>query len=249
MSKILKMNDSAENYRVHKENLFDLPMRLLVIGKSQLSGKTNLVGNLLLRPYADSDTSGKEFYKDDFLGRNIYIVCPSTLVDEKWRAMSAGKDIPDGNIYTSYDEDELEALYTRLEKDYYANKARNKPEHVLVIFDDCSYGGDLKGKKNGIMTKFACNSRHFLISVIITSQKHSDVSTTMRENASGLILYGCSMKQTELIYQDVGECSKTEFLKMFRNATHERHTFLVVNYSNHPDARFCGSDFLPLNSD
>ena len=168
MSKILKMNDGAENYRVHKENLFDLPMRLLVIGKSQLSGKTNLVGNLLLRPYADNDTSGKEFYKDDFLGRNIYIVCPSTLVDDKWRAMAAGKDIPQGNIYTSYDEEELEALYTRLEKDYYANKARNKPEHVLVIFDDCSWGGDLKGKKNGIMTKFACNSRHFLISVIIT---------------------------------------------------------------------------------
>ena len=59
---ILKMHDSAEDNRVHKEDTFDLPMRLLIIGKSQLSGKTNLVGNLVLRPYGGDDTSGKQMY-------------------------------------------------------------------------------------------------------------------------------------------------------------------------------------------
>ena len=47
---ILKMVDSAEGNRVHKRSTFDLPMRLLIVGRSQLSGKTNAIGSTILRP-------------------------------------------------------------------------------------------------------------------------------------------------------------------------------------------------------
>lgn len=243
---IYKMKDDAENVRVHKQTLFDLPMRLLIIGKAQLSGKTNCIGNLLLRAFSEKDTEGSQFYKNDFDGDNIYIVCPSIVVDDKWQSIIKGKQIPKGNIYDKYDEEELEALYDKLEADYYANAAKGKHQHVLVVFDDCSFAGSLKSRLHGVMSKFACNSRQFLVSVIVTSQKFSDVSTSLCENASGLILYACSQKQMELIYNDVGEQTKKEFMAMFRKATHERHSFMVVNYSNDPEHRFLDSHFQAL---
>ena len=132
---ILKMIDSAEGNRVHKRSTFDLPMRLLIVGRSQLSGKTNTIGSILLRPYDLSDQTGEQFYKHDFEGDNIHIVCPSTLVDHKWMSIIQGKKIPPENIFQKYDEQQLTDLYGRLEQQYYdAMERGDKPKHKLVIY-------------------------------------------------------------------------------------------------------------------
>ena len=143
-----------------------------------------------------------------------------------------------------YDEEQLEQLYERLEKNYHERiDAGECPEHVLVVLDDCSFGGDLKAKMHGIIARFACNSRHILVSCLVTAQKYSDVSTTLRENATGLILFSCSNKQGELIYNDIGETNKGDFMRMFRKATEVRHSFMVCNYSNDHENRFMDSNF------
>jgi len=64
--KILKVRDKNDSYYTPIERLFDLPMRLLINGKSQLSGKTTIILNLLLNP-----TFG---YDKLFDGEHIYIV-------------------------------------------------------------------------------------------------------------------------------------------------------------------------------
>ena len=70
MPKILKIIDKTDKYHV-KHKLFDLPFRLLINGKSQLSGKTTLILNLLLNP---------EFgYDKLFKGENIFIVTNNAL--------------------------------------------------------------------------------------------------------------------------------------------------------------------------
>tara|TARA_S200002703_G_C3760626_1_gene234121 strand:+ start:420 stop:1190 length:771 start_codon:yes stop_codon:yes gene_type:complete len=244
---ILKMRDTAEDHRIHKRSTFDLPMRLLIVGKSQLSGKTNTVGNLMLRPFDDTDESGSQFYKKDFDGNDIYIVCPSTLVDHKWSSIIRGKKIPPENVMMKYDEEQLTKLYEKLEEQYHEKMNEGeKPTHKLVILDDCSFGGSLKEKMNGVIARLACNSRHILVSLIVTAQKYSDLLTTLRENATGMMLYQCSNKQMDLLHNDVGEQPKKEFMKMMNDATHRRHTFMVVNYSNDPDERFLDSNFQRL---
>jgi hypothetical protein len=47
--KILKVRDSTDLNHVHHP-IFDLPMRVLINGKSQLSGKSTVILNLLLNP-------------------------------------------------------------------------------------------------------------------------------------------------------------------------------------------------------
>ena len=234
---IIKMADTSESHRIQKQDLFDLPMKVLLVGKSQLSGKTNALGNLILRPYNKQDAA-QEMYNGNFIGRNIYVVCPSTQLDPKWASIIDSKEIPPGNIYHSYDEEELNALYDRLEANFHRD-----PEHTLVILDDCSFSGALKEKLHGALARLFCNGRHLLISTIVTAQKYSDIFTTARENCTGAMFFGCSLKQAELIYYDHGTCDKRKFLDEFRKCTREKHTFLVVNYSNDADRRFQDCNF------
>lgn len=247
MSKILAMKDTLSSYKVHKEHLFDLPMKLLIIGKSELSGKSTACGNLLLRPFDETDKDGAEFYKNDFKGENIYIVNPSLHLDEKWVNIVKAKAIPEGNIFFEFDEEELTTLYKKLEDQYKEEQADGKVNQKLIIFDDCAYSGDLKAKNHGILAKMFANGRHIALSTIITSQKYSSINTLCRENSSGIILFECSAKQLELIADDHAIQSKKEFEKMFRACTREKHSFMVINYSNPIDSRFMDANFEPIH--
>lgn len=245
--RMVKMRDRAEGYRVKKGNLPDLPMKLMIIGPSQVAGKTNNIGNLLLRPWDEKDTEGLAFYMKNFIGENIYIVCPSTVIDSKWNDIIEGKKVPGGHIYTSYDEQELDTLYTKLEKEC-LDKIENKelPPHICIIFDDCSFDGKLKGKMNGILAKFFMNGRHFLFSSIVTAQSYIDVPPSCRKNATAMMLYNCAYSQMESIYQDIGDRPKKDFIKMFRNTTQEPHSFLAFNLLKRSSERFMDTFWDPL---
>jgi len=237
---IYKVKDSAENYYIHKDVIFDLPFRLLIIGKSQLSGKSNLILNLMLRP---------EYYGDDFKGENIYIVSPSVKNDDKLKKFIEVKDIPEENIMMEYDEEVLKELYKMIQQDYEEAVAdKKKPENTLVVFDDVSHSGDLKTKKGGIINKMFMNGRHILLSTLITSQKYSDISTGARENATGLMVFDCSNKQLELIETDHNILdSKKQFNKLFRDITSVKHDFFVINYTNPKEHRYQDEEFNYLN--
>ena len=60
MPKILQMIDKSDAYTTKKKDIFNLPMRILAIGKTGCGKSSSCLGNFLLRP---------EFYKDDFLKR------------------------------------------------------------------------------------------------------------------------------------------------------------------------------------
>ena len=245
-TKILPMKDSLANYKIRKEALFDLPMKCLIVGKSELSGKSTMIGNLLLRPYDAEDVGGKEFYKGDFKGENIYIVNPSLHLDDKWVNIVRAKRIPDGNIYIEFDEDLLTELYKKLEEQYAEEVSQGKVHQKLIIFDDCAYSGDLKSKNHGILSKMIANGRHIALSTIITSQKYSSINTLVRENATALILFESSAKQVELIAEDHAIQSKKDFEKMYRACTRDKHSFMVINYSNPIEARFMNCNFEPI---
>lgn len=237
--KILKMRDKGEKHYTHKPMLFDIPFKIIVVGRSQLAGKTNLLGNLLLR---------KEYYLDDFKGEDIYLVSPSTAVDAKLAAIIEEKEIPSMNVLPDYDEEVLQMVYEMIEEEYQeAVDEKRAPPNKLVIFDDMSFGGKLKSKVHGVMAKLFCNGRHINCSTIVTAQKYSDILTTCRENTTGAVLFSSTEKQLDLMADDHNyKDSKAEFKKMFREATKAKHSFLVVNYSNDPEHRYLDSEFRPI---
>jgi hypothetical protein len=233
--RIYKVKDKADDHST-KHILFDIPMRILIIGKSQLSGKSNFIVNMMLRD---------DMYNNFFEGDDIYIVSASLGVDKKLQLLITMKDIPQSNLFKKYDEDELMDLYNKVEEEY--KEAVNndiKPKNKIIIFDDISFNGDLKKKTFGVINKLFSNGRHINFSTILTAQHYSSILTSARENSTGAVFFSCTNKQLELINDDHNYLeSKKEFLKMFKSNIKEKHDFIIVNYSKPKSEMYLNSDF------
>jgi hypothetical protein len=237
-----KMRDGFDKIKIHHKNLFDLPMKGLIISKSQIGmGKSNLIGNFLLK-----DDGYKQIFEPD----NIYIINPSTDIDKKFQVIIEELEIPRDNVFTEFSNEVLNDIYELLQDEGKEElNEKNKIAPKLVIMDDCSFGGALKAKRNGSLARLFCNGRHLNISIILTSQKYTDIPNVCRENATFVIAGSCSQKQLDLIIDDHNILpSKKDFTTMFRKTTEEPYSFLVVNYGNKSTERYLDKDFnvIPL---
>ncbi len=236
---ILKLKDNTDSFVKRKNKTFDLPMRVLLSGKTGM-GKTNILSNFLLN-------DNKEFYRKDFDPENIFIFSNSLEGDNKLKIIIRELDIPEENLFKKYDEEVVEVIYDMLMENYNeAIEEGEQPKHSLMIFDDVSFDGSLKGKeKESQMNRIFMNGRKFLISTLATAQKYSSFGTGLRENASGLLLGKSSNKQLDLIEQDHNYLkNKKDFRDMYLDNTKDKHDFLVINYSK-PELYF-SKEFEPI---
>lgn len=228
--KILKMKDVSDSFVTKKEQIFNLPMRLLIIGKSG-DGKSGYLGNLLLR---------KEFYRDDFLPENIFIFSGSVSGDKKLKTIIDEIEIPETNIFSGYDEDNLEGVYDHLVDEFNDNVddgiKDKKKLNSIVILDDLAFNNSFKDKgKNDMIRKVYMNGRKYSISIMILSQKYSAVSTSIRENITGLILGKSSNRQLEMVSEDhnylKGKDGKRRFIDMVKSATDKPFSKFIINFT------------------
>lgn len=214
---ILRMRDDSDK-AIIQHWLMPLPFRLLLIGRSQLSGKTNLLCNLLLR---------KVFYRGAWKPEDIYIISPSVRIDTKLGTLIEQLRIPPENVM-GFDEARLEALYSAIQDQTEAGEKR----HRLICIDDASFSGDLgKNKLYSTVSRIFSNGRHLGISCIATAQKYTTVGNSLRENATGIIVFACTNRQMETIADDVANIPRKEFEKMMRRETAEPHQFLFINFT------------------
>ena len=236
---ILKVKDDAERYYTKKKQIFDLPMKLAIIGASQRSGKTNWIINALGRD---------KLYGKDFKPENIYIFSPS-LNSNKWVRFIEAKEIPEENLFSELDEGELEALYEDVESEYYeAIDDKKRPANKIVIFDDLGFGGALRGKsKFSIIDKLVMNGTHFNLSSAFLVQSYKQLTPDVRGNISGLVVFNLSTRELESIVHEHNylESSKA-FMKMFRATTKKKHSNFIINYSNDPANLYMDKNFLPV---
>lgn len=240
---IYRMKDKTESFHIKKGLMFDMPFRIGIVGKSMLSGKTSLAISLLYQ-------EDSRLYKNEFLPENIFIFSPSARTDFKLKTFIREKQIPDSNIFTEYNEGEIDALYEILKEEYNEKiDNKEKPEHKLFFFDDMSFGGQLKKKMNGVISKIMCNGRHLLLNTIISAQVYVDLPRCVREQLTGLILFSGTDRQLDTVMEEHNYLEdKKQFKKMYREVSKDPHSFLVVNYSNPMETRYMNKDFLPIGA-
>ena len=192
----------------------------------------------------------EEGYKLDFTPDKIFIFSGSLKGDAKIKTIVNQLDIPQENLFDGYDDDVLNVVYEMLIEDYTDNIdegiTNKRLLNSLIIFDDLAFNGTLKAaNKENLIKKLFMNSRKFLVSVIVISQKYSSIGTELRENASGLIIGKASNKQVDLIEQDHNYLeNKKEFKSIFKQATDVPYGKLVINFSK-PELYY-NADFKPL---
>jgi len=217
--KILKIKDKSENYK-RTDGLFIAPFKAILCGKSEKSGKTSILLNLLLR-----DIYG---LKAIFKPENIYITSKTATTDYKMRLLIETLDIPEENVMTEYNEDYLNAIIENIKEEFdEAIDEGRKPEHNLFIFDDM--GAQMRSAK--FVDALFCVYRHLLCSTLILCQKYTQTNRCQRENLTQLITFKATLPQITQIMEDhLNHIGKKNFIKMYYEHTANNHDFIVINY-------------------
>ena len=175
------------------------------------SGKTNLLINLLVN---------KDLYLKHF--DKIIFVCPSFYLDEKYSIL----DLPKEQIFITYEEETI------------SNLIDDKPEDEqwLLILDDCLIFNNFKSTDaTSLQNKIAVNGRHLKVSMIITSQKTTGGSTTVRSQADSVIIFKPrSHNEIDSLYNDncINGYNRKDFGNLILQSTKEQYSFFTINFQN-----------------
>jgi hypothetical protein len=241
--KLYKVNDTSDSLVIKKDKIFDLPFRIALIGSSG-SGKTSLLVNLVLNPM---------YYGNDFEGDNIFIISGSMDMDEKIQSLVKVKDIPPAHLFKKFNEDKIQVLYDFIKDEVLTEMVPHKTiKRRLIIFDDVSFSGGLKDKEYGVISEMVCNCRKINVSLIFTSQKYTQLSTTIRSQLTGAVFFTMNDKELKLISDDFNYGDVKKFKTEFRKATQQifdeknkkfTNGIFIVNKSNPQSEWFLKNEF------
>lgn len=213
--------------------LFDLPFRVALVGRSESAGKTTWLLNMLIRFYTPSPWKG-----DD-----IYIISGTANADKKVEMLQRRLGIPKENVFSSYSEATLGGIYKRIQQ----KREKSKDVRSLIVLDDVT--SHLMATQNsGVLGEMSYESRHHGVSLILLTQKWTNVPTGLRENLSGAVIWGCAQRQVQAIAHDLNRFDNpSTFFKMLKQATSgDPHDFMVVRINKPVRDMYLDTHFKPL---
>ena len=181
MSNELKVvNLSTVQKDPHPLNHAHLPnprecFRLIIFSPSN-SGKSNLIKNII-----SLDNFGyNRYYKT-----NIFLFSQTLTLDKIWTDLN----VPTSNLYDHYDESTINNIM------HYSMKTA---DGVLIILDDMiTSDAAFNNKKCNVLKTLFFSGRHYKVSLIIVSQKLTEIPKSMRGNATHLICFNLKNAKEE----------------------------------------------------
>ena len=210
----VKKQYKADEYPKIKHPLPKPPFTMALISPTR-SGKSTTIVNLLKNSYFGYDDIFKE----------IYYISPTVGIDETLRSINEDDDI----IKIDQEED-LQYLDDILNDIVKSQKSKSKEERepVAIFLDDCL---DYL-KKSKRLDSLPSYSRHYNISIIITTQVYNALPTKLRKNASAyLIARIYNNKDLQNIEEEIG-ANFHDFKNNYDKATKEKYSFLFVDNRN-----------------
>jgi hypothetical protein len=208
--------ESGSSSHSDVENIDPLPSPednfVLYISAPRRSGKSTLLVNLLTRP---------EFYRNKF--DKVYIFSQTIYLDGTWgKVLSL---LPKEQIFEEFDPEKIMQIIDR-------NRDGQK---ILIVVDDMiGESGFKKLDSSDVLTKISTRGRHFGVSLIVSSQAVSAVSSHFRKNTDAIIVFATeNAKEREIIFSEfLAHMNKDEFRQIFNFCTKQKHSFLLFNKMN-----------------
>lgn len=137
--------------------------------------------------------------------------------------------IPEENFIEDVSGDLLKNLIAQ-QKKIITRFGKKLADNILLVYDDC-----ISAKKfwtSDSVLKMLLNSRHYKISIIITSQCYKLLPKSLRLNMSFLILfYTANHKELQAIYEEnSSSLGWRTFESVFNDITELPYNFLTINY-------------------
>lgn len=183
---------------------------LLVISAPVRSGKTNLLMGLLYQ---------KNLLRDVF--DEIMYISPTIEND------ATGWPVRKDETVIKITEN-LEEIDFILESIVEIQRAKEEDErdHTLIVLDDCL--GLIKSSGHSYFATLCSKYRHWLISIVVTTQNFRAIPITARYNASNYIIYKTNnRKELEKMEEELD--GNFPFLDIYAEATEERYNFLHLD--------------------
>ena len=147
-----------------------------------------------------------------------------------------GKD-PSKHFFNEWDPEAVREIISdqKLIVKWHKDDGHTKSHHILLVIDDFVDRPEVMHQAGGagILNMLYTLGRHYFISTIICSQNPTLISTTIRENATSLIIWKQrSSKALEVLlseYDDMVPGGKDSLIAMYEYATKEPHGFLYVD--------------------
>ena len=187
---------------------FSVPFTALFIGKSG-SGKTSLIN---------------AFYdkiKDNF--EATYLFSPTADADDEYSWVE-----PENRF------EELNCGFIQNLIEYQKKTPKEERAEILLILDDLL--GEVTGKmsNNKVLDSLSAKARHFNISLIISSQLATKVSTVIREN-SGFIFI-CYKQRMDALFENTESWkTKRDFVDYCEKHLKDYHSLLLCNAPKTPE--------------
>jgi len=157
----------------------------------------------------------------------IYVFCPTFTKDEKWSVFDQHVKNGKMEVYTSVTKQRLLKVWKEGER----NKQKNKNWQSLIVFDDCGGQDEFKqDKPSATMNQLATRCNHDNISIVWSVQMVVHLSTTMRINSEGLIVfYVQSEAEKKYLYEQFGVGNFRYFKRILHHCTNEKYDYMFVN--------------------
>jgi hypothetical protein len=241
-------------------SLVPRPEFSLLISASKGAGKSSLLINMLINP----DLLAGKF-------NQIHIISPTNRLDSKWKILKESKVLtPNYKLIKEYqkakrvsivdttdnqnpeynleltDANFTEEVSITLLKNIIAEQklviekfGKSYADRVLMLFDDTA--SQKKFWNSQAVQQLMFNSRHYRVSLIITTQAFHAIPKSLRLNMSMIIVY-YTANATELksIYEEnSSNLNFNQFKKIFDTVCNDRpFNFLTINYQNPQKFRY-----------
>ena len=145
--------------------------------------------------------------------------------------------IPEENFIDDVSGDLLKEIIAE-QKSIIQKYGKSVADEILLIYDDTVSAKKFWNSQS--VLKMLLNSRHYKISIIITSQSYKLIPKNLRLNMSLLILFfTANMKELQSIYEEnSSSIGWKKFEEIFVDTTEKKaYNFLTINYQSKPQAR------------